>query len=99
MGNKVGKGLKYKLSLFITGTTPVSARAVVNVRRFCEEHLGDSCDLEIIDIRANPKIAKEQQLIAAPTLIKHLPLPARRLIGDMSAADRLFAGLDLKPIG
>ncbi len=67
----------YKLKLFVTGTTPISARAVVNMRKLCEEYLPDS-DLEVIDISQHPELAKENQLVAAPTLIKELPLPIRR---------------------
>lgn len=89
---------RYRFKLYITGTTPVSSRAIVNVRKFCEDYLPDTCDLEIIDVLRTPGLAKELQLIAVPTLVKELPLPERRFIGDMSATERLLAGLGLKPL-
>ena len=89
-----GKPERYILKLFVTGTTPRSARAVVNIRRICEENLKDNYDLEIIDILRDPKIASREQIIAAPTLIKLFPLPVRRFIGDMSETDRIVSGLD-----
>jgi circadian clock protein KaiB len=89
---------RYRLKLYVTGTTPISSRAVVNVRQFCEEYLADCHDLEIIDVLRTPGVAKEMQLIAVPTLVKELPLPERRFIGDMSATERLIAGLQIKPI-
>jgi circadian clock protein KaiB len=85
---------RYVLKLFVTGTTPRSARAVVNVRRICEENLKDNYDLQIIDILRDPTIAAKEQIIAAPTLIKVSPLPMRRFIGDMSETARIIAGLD-----
>jgi circadian clock protein KaiB len=97
-GNSKNDKSRYRLKLYITGTTPVSSRAVVNVRRLCEEYLPDLCDLEIIDVFQNPALAKEVELIAVPTLVKEWPLPVRRFIGDMSRTDRLVAGMDLKRI-
>ena len=90
-----GSDLHYILKLYITGTTPSSSRAVVNIRKLCEEYLGDRFELEVIDIRSKPELAKDQQLVAAPTLIKSLPLPIRRFIGDMSETERLVIGLEL----
>lgn len=86
---------RYRLRLFVTGTSPRSARAIVNVRRICEEHLAGDYDLEVIDIARHPALARSEQLVAAPTLIKHMPLPVRRFIGDMSQTERILAGLDL----
>lgn len=90
-----GSDLHYILKLYITGTTPSSSRAVVNIRKLCEEHLSGRYTLEVIDIRTRPDLAKEHQLLAAPTLIKSLPLPIRRFIGDMSETGRLVVGLEL----
>ena len=73
--------------------------AVANVRRFCQEHLPDRYTLEVIDIYKNPEVCQEQQIIAAPTLIKALPLPLRRLIGDLSDQEKVLVGLDLRPRG
>lgn len=88
---------RYVLRLYVTGMTPRSRRAVENVRRICEEHLAGQYDLEIIDIYQQPTLARGEQIIAAPTLIKKLPLPLRRVIGDMSSTDRVLLGLDLRP--
>jgi circadian clock protein KaiB len=88
---------RYILRLYVTGMTSRSARAVENVRAFCEKHLEGRYDLQVIDVYQQPALAKSEQLIAAPTLIKKLPLPLRRLIGDMSNEDRVLVGLDLVP--
>ncbi len=87
----------YILRLFVTGMTPRSARAVENVRAFCEKHLDGRYNLQVIDVYQQPALARSEQLFAAPTLIKKLPLPLRRLIGDMSNEHRILVGLDLVP--
>jgi circadian clock protein KaiB len=86
---------RYVLRLYVTGITPHSTRAIVNVRRICEEHLQGRYELEVVDIYQQPVLAKGEQIIAAPTLIKKLPLPLRRLIGDLSNTERVLLGLDL----
>jgi circadian clock protein KaiB len=86
---------KYSLRLYITGYTPRSMRSIENLRRLCEMHLKDQYDLEVIDIYQQPSLAKEMQILAAPTLIKALPLPLRRLVGDFSDQNRVVMGLDL----
>ena len=86
---------RYLLRLYITGMTSRSSRAVDNLRTICDEHLEGRYDLEIIDIYQQPALTKGEQIIAAPTLIKKLPLPARRLIGDLSNRQRVLLGLDL----
>jgi circadian clock protein KaiB len=88
---------KYVLRLYVTGMTPKSINAIENVRKICEENLKGRYQLEIIDIYQQPELAKTEQLLAAPTLIKKLPLPLRRLIGDMSNRERILVGLDLVP--
>ena len=88
---------RYVLRLYVTGMTPRSTRAVENVRTICEEHLHGRYDLEVIDIYQQPTLAKGEQIIAAPTLVKKLPLPLRRVIGDLSNTDRVLLGLDLRP--
>ena len=90
-------GEHYTLRLYVAGMTSRSARAVENVRSFCEKHLEGRYDLQVIDVYQQPSLARSEQLIAAPTLIKKLPLPLRRLIGDMSNEDRVLVGLDLVP--
>ena len=87
---------RYVLRLYVTGMTPRSTRAIENVRKICEEHLQGRYDLEVIDIYQQPTLAKGEQIIAAPTLIKKLPLPLRRVIGDMSSTERVLLGLDLR---
>jgi circadian clock protein KaiB len=86
----------YTLRLYVTGSTPHSNRAIVNIRKICEEHLQGRYDLEVVDISQHPTLAAGEQIIAAPTLIKKLPLPLRRFIGDMSQTERILLGLDLK---
>ncbi len=88
---------KYVLRLYITGITPKSTRALQNIRKICEENLKGRYELEVIDIYQQPVLAKDEQIIAAPTLIKKLPLPLRRFIGDMSDKERILLGLDLRP--
>ncbi len=91
------KKAKYLLRLYVTGTTGRSMRAIQNVRRICEEHLQGLYDLEVVDIYKNLPLARGDQIIAAPTLIKRLPVPLRRLIGDMSDEQRVLVGLDVRP--
>jgi circadian clock protein KaiB len=85
------------LRLYITGITPKSTRAIQNIKKICEENLKGRYELEVIDIYQQPVLARDEQIIAAPTLIKKLPLPLRRLIGDMSDKERILVGLDLRP--
>jgi circadian clock protein KaiB len=89
-------GARYVLRLYVSGTTPRSMRAVANVRKLCEEHLRGRYELEVIDILQHPGVAEGEQIIAAPTLIKKLPPPLRRFIGDMSQTERILLGLDLR---
>ncbi|HLP18315.1 MAG TPA: circadian clock KaiB family protein [Bacteroidota bacterium] len=91
-----GKQENYVLRLYIAGLTPRSTAAVESVKRLCEEYLQGRYDLEIIDIYHNPTLAKGEQIIAAPTLIKKLPLPLRRLIGDMADEKKFLIGMDLR---
>jgi circadian clock protein KaiB len=88
---------RYVLRLYVTGTTPSSTRAIVNIRRLCEEHLRGRYELEVIDITQHPTLVAGEQILAAPTLIKKLPLPLRRFVGDMSQTERILLGLDLRP--
>jgi circadian clock protein KaiB len=87
---------KYHLRLFVTGQTPRSVKSVENLRRLCEKYLKGRYELEVIDIYQQPGLASENQIIATPTLIKKLPLPLRRLVGDFSNQDRVLLGLDLR---
>jgi circadian clock protein KaiB len=87
---------KHLLRLYVTGTTPRSIRAIENIRKICEEHLPDSYELEIIDVYQQPSLLKGDQIVAVPTLIKRLPLPLRKFIGDLSDSEKILLGLDLK---
>jgi len=87
---------KYMLRLYITGMTPNSKRAVENIKNICEQYLDGRYELEVIDIFQQPSLAEGEQIIAAPTLIKQLPFPLRRLIGDMSNTEKVLLGLDLR---
>ena len=89
---------KYILRLYITGTSSRSVQAITNLKKICEEYLEGRYDLEVIDLYQKPGLAKDEQIIAAPTLIKKLPLPFRRIIGDMSNKEKVLIGLDLKKI-
>jgi circadian clock protein KaiB len=86
----------YVLRLYVNRSTLKSQRAVVNLKRVCEEYLKGLYHLEVIDIRRHPNLARDEQIVAVPTLIKRLPLPLRRLVGDMSDLSRVILGLDLR---
>ncbi len=85
----------YTLRLYVSGITPRSRIAIQNIRKICEENLKGRYDLEVIDIYQQPDLIREEQILAAPTLIKKLPLPLRKIIGDMSNTERILVGLDL----
>lgn len=84
------------LRLYVTGLTPSSIRAIDNIRRICEEELQGRCDLEVIDLYQDPEVIKKEDIVASPTLIKKLPPPLRRLIGDFSDRERVLVGLNIK---
>jgi circadian clock protein KaiB len=96
-GRKKPKARKmYSLRLFITGQTPRSAASLRNLREVCDEFLEGRFQLEVIDLYRRPELAIEAQVVAAPTLVKRLPLPLRRLVGDLSNREEVLLGLDLK---
>ena len=86
----------FLLRLYVTGVTPRSARAIANIKQICEEHLEGHYALEVVDLYQQPQLGRGEQIIAAPTLIKELPLPLRRIIGDLSSTERVLVGLDLR---
>jgi circadian clock protein KaiB len=102
-GGKMEKALEaqgdrqYVLRLYVAGLTPKSTLAVTNIKKICEEHLAGRYSLEVIDLYKRPALADGEQIIAAPTLLKKLPLPLRRFIGDMSNTEKILVGLDLRP--
>jgi len=87
---------RYVLRLYVTGATEKSATAIANVRAMCEQHLAGRYELEVVDVYQEPLLALEGHILAAPTLVKNAPLPVRRLIGDLSDRDKLFAALDIR---
>jgi circadian clock protein KaiB len=87
----------YVLHLYVTGSTPRSMSAIMNIKKICEKHLANQVDLEVIDIYLHPELAKDAQIIAAPTLIKTLPEPLRRAIGDLSDEEKVLIALDITP--
>jgi circadian clock protein KaiB len=91
-----GKKECYVLRLYVTGMTPRSTEAVATIKSLCEELLEGRYDLEVIDIYQHPVLARDEQIIAAPTLVKALPAPLRRLIGNLSDRERVLLGLDLR---
>jgi circadian clock protein KaiB len=88
---------KFLLKLYITGQTPRSERAITNLRRICDEELGGRYEIVIIDVLERPHLAESDKILATPTLIKMLPPPLRRIIGDLSDTDKVLLGLDLAP--
>jgi circadian clock protein KaiB len=89
---------KYILKLYVTGHTSRSERAIANLRRICEEELGGLYEMVIIDVLERPQLAEDEKILATPTLIKELPPPLRRIIGDLSDTDKVLLGLDLLPL-
>ena len=94
-----GKTQQYVLRLYVAGITTRSSAAIRSITEICEEHLKGHYDLEIVDIYQQPSLAKGEQIIAAPTLIKKLPEPLRRFIGNLTDREKILVGLDLRPKG
>ena len=86
----------YTMKLYVAGSSPQSVRAIANVKKICEEYLHGRYELQVIDLYQQPQLAQGEQIIAAPTLIKKLPLPLRRIIGELSNTERVLIGLDLR---
>lgn len=86
---------KYVLKLYVTGKTPRTERAIANLRRLCEEELDECYELQVIDVLDHPQLAEDERILATPTLIKQLPPPLRRVIGDLSDKEKVLLGLDL----
>jgi circadian clock protein KaiB len=95
--NIMSENEKYILKLYITGHTPRSERAIKNLRRFCETDLDGRYEMRVIDILEQPQLAEDEKILATPTLIKTLPPPLRRIIGDLSDTEKVLLGLDLLP--
>jgi circadian clock protein KaiB len=88
---------QFVLRLYVAGLTARSTQAIINVKNICDEELKGRYQLEVIDLAKQPELARDENIIAAPTLIKKLPVPLRRLIGDLSNRERVLLGLDLRP--
>lgn len=87
----------WDLRLYVAGQTPRSVAAIANLRRFCEEHLAGKYRIEVVDLVSNPQLARTDQILAIPTLVRRLPVPMRKIIGDLSNSERVLVGLELKP--
>lgn len=90
---------EYLVKLYVTGQTPRSLRAIANLRRICEEELQGSYELVVIDVLERPQLAEDEKILATPTVVKELPQPIRRIIGDLSDSERVLLGLDLRTYG
>lgn len=91
-----GKG-KYRLRLYVAGQTPRSISAFTNLKKICEEHLQGRYAIEVVDLIQKPQLARGDQILAIPTLVRRLPAPVKKIIGDLSNTDRVLVGLDLRP--
>ena len=87
----------WNLRLYVAGQTAKSIKAFENLKKICEEHLAGKYTIEVIDLSANPRLAKGDQILALPTLVRKLPSPLRKIIGDLSDSERVLVGLDLRP--
>jgi circadian clock protein KaiB len=88
---------KYLLKLYVTGQTPRSLSAIANLRRICQEELHGSYEMVVIDVLERPQLAEDEKILATPTVVKELPTPIRRIIGDLSDTEKVLLGLDLLP--
>ena len=95
-GKSDGRGPRWDLRLYVAGETPRSRKAIESLRKLCREELGDECRLEIIDLRKNPALARGDQIVAVPTLVRKLPPPLKRIIGDLTNVERVLVGLDIR---
>ena len=98
-GNNLHKRPLWELRLYVAGMTPTSIRAFENLKRLCEEHLQGAYKIQVIDLLDRPTLASGDQIIAVPTLVRRLPTPVKKIIGDLSNTERVLVGLDLRPAG
>ena len=89
---------EFQLRLYVAGQTPKSAAALANLERICETHLAGRYEIEVVDLLVNPKLAAGDQILAVPTLVRKLPEPIRKIIGDLSNEERVLVGLDVQPL-
>ncbi len=88
---------RWDLRLYVAGETPRAVTALTNLKKLCEEHIPCAYHIEVIDLLKNPQLAKGDQILAVPTLVRKLPVPVRKIIGDLSNTERVLVGLDLRP--
>lgn len=88
---------KYQLRLYIAGNTSRSSAALKNLKKYCEQHLSGLYEIEVIDLLVNPQLAEGDQILAVPTLVKKVPEPVRKIIGDLSNEEKVLVGLDIRP--
>ncbi|HEY6970645.1 MAG TPA: circadian clock protein KaiB [Candidatus Angelobacter sp.] len=98
-GGSRSKEAIWELRLYVAGMTPTSVRAFDNLKRICETHLQGVYTIQVIDLVQQPALASGDQIIAVPTLVRHLPTPVKKIIGDLSNTERVLVGLDLRPAG
>ena len=95
---KPAAGVEWQLRLYVAGQTPRSVTALANLQRICDTHLAGRYEIEVIDLVQNPKLAAGDQILAVPTLVRKLPEPIRKVIGDLSDEERVLIGLDIRPV-
>jgi circadian clock protein KaiB len=93
---KKPKAKKYELRLYVAGNTPRSNTALSNLKRYCAEHLKDEYTIDVIDLLVNPQLAEGDQILAVPTLVRKVPEPVRKIIGDLSNEEKVLVGLDIR---
>ncbi len=98
-GEKRSRGVEWLLKLYVEGQTPRSLAAFANLKRICETHLQGKYEIEIVDLLVNPMLAKQDQIFAIPSLVRQLPQPVKRVIGDLADEDRVLSGLEIVPLG
>jgi circadian clock protein KaiB len=92
------KEIKWELRLYIAGNTPKSVTALQNLKKYCEEHLKDQYTIEVIDLLVHPQLAAGDQILAIPTLVRKVPVPIRKIIGDLSNEEKVLVGLNIRPL-
>ena len=99
MEKKGTKPKEWELRLYVAGQTPKSIAALANLKNFCEENLKGQYTIEVVDLVKQPKLAREDQILAIPTLVRKLPSPMKKIIGDLSNTERVLVGMDLRKVG
>jgi len=94
----MSKSYKYELRLYIAGNTPKSTTALTNLQKYCEEHLHGEYKIEVIDLLVQPQLAEGDQIFAIPTLVRKVPEPIRKIIGDLSNEEKVLVGLNMRPV-